>query len=77
VVDRSRREEDIFKPPLIARGRGSLSSAASEFPTRKSCHARVRVEKHWLVNKETDTYARAYPWRDREAMEAYKETEIF
>ncbi len=35
------------------------------------------VSKTWLANEETNTYGGVYVWRDREAMEAYKETEIY
>jgi heme-degrading monooxygenase HmoA len=35
------------------------------------------LSKHWLADKETNTYGGVYVWRDREAMEAYGETEVF
>lgn len=35
------------------------------------------VSKTWLANSETNTYGGVYVWRDREAMEAYKETDIY
>ena len=35
------------------------------------------VSKTWLANEETNTYGGVYVWRKREAMEAYKETEIY
>jgi heme-degrading monooxygenase HmoA len=35
------------------------------------------VSKHWLADAETNTYGGAYVWRDREAMEAYLESEVF
>ena len=35
------------------------------------------VSKAWLANSETNTYGGAYVWQDREAMEAYAETDIF
>jgi heme-degrading monooxygenase HmoA len=35
------------------------------------------LSKHWLADKETNTYGGAYVWRDREAMEAYGKTEVF
>jgi heme-degrading monooxygenase HmoA len=35
------------------------------------------VSKTWLANEETNTYGGVYVWRDREAMEAYKETDIY
>ncbi len=35
------------------------------------------VSKTWLANEETNTYGGVYVWRNREAMEAYKETEIY
>jgi heme-degrading monooxygenase HmoA len=35
------------------------------------------VSKHWLADTATNTYGGAYVWRDREAMEAYLESEVF
>ncbi len=35
------------------------------------------VSKTWLANEETNTYGGVYVWRDREAMEDYRETDIF
>lgn len=35
------------------------------------------VSKTWLANSETNTYGGVYVWRDREAMEAYKQTDIY
>ena len=35
------------------------------------------LSKHWLADKETNTYGGVYVWRDREAMEAYAESDIF
>ncbi len=35
------------------------------------------ISKTWLVNSETNTYGGVYVWRDREAMEAYKQTDIY
>lgn len=35
------------------------------------------VSKTWLANSETNIYGGVYVWRDREAMEAYKETDIY
>jgi heme-degrading monooxygenase HmoA len=35
------------------------------------------LSKHWLADKETNTYGGAYVWRDREAMKAYGKTEVF
>jgi heme-degrading monooxygenase HmoA len=35
------------------------------------------VSKTWLANEETNTYGGVYVWQDREAMEAYKETDIY
>ena len=35
------------------------------------------VSKAWLANSETNTYGGAYVWQDREAMEAYAETDIY
>ena len=35
------------------------------------------VSKAWLADSETNTYGGAYVWQDREAMEAYAETDIF
>ncbi len=35
------------------------------------------VSKTWLANKETNTYGGVYVWQSREAMEGYKETDIY
>ena len=35
------------------------------------------VSKTWLADKETNTYGGVYVWQDREAMEAYKDTDIY
>jgi quinol monooxygenase YgiN len=35
------------------------------------------ISKTWLANKETNTYGGMYVWSDREAMEAYKQTDIY
>lgn len=35
------------------------------------------VSKTWLADGETNTYGGVYVWRDREAMEAYKQTDIY
>lgn len=35
------------------------------------------VSKTWLANSEANTYGGVYVWRSREAMEAYKEGEIY
>ncbi len=35
------------------------------------------ISKTWLADPETNTYGGVYVWRDHEAMEAYKETNIF
>lgn len=35
------------------------------------------VSKTWLANEETNTYGGFYVWRDREAMEDYKETDLY
>jgi hypothetical protein len=35
------------------------------------------VSKTWLANEETNTYGGVYVWRNREAMEAYKESDIY
>ncbi len=35
------------------------------------------VSKTWLANETTNTYGGFYVWQDREAMEAYKETDIY
>ena len=32
------------------------------------------VSKTWLANRQTNTYGGVYVWRDREAMEDYKES---
>lgn len=35
------------------------------------------VSKTWLADAKTNTYGGVYVWRSREAMEAYKEGEIY
>ncbi len=35
------------------------------------------VSKTWLANEETNIYGGVYVWQDREAMEAYKESDIY
>ena len=35
------------------------------------------LSKHWPADEETNTYGGVYVWRDREAMEAYGETEAW
>jgi heme-degrading monooxygenase HmoA len=35
------------------------------------------VSKTWLANEETNTYGGVYVWREREAMETYKETDLY
>ncbi|MGF1470357.1 MAG: YdhR family protein [Rubrobacteraceae bacterium] len=35
------------------------------------------ISKTWLANPETNTYGGVYIWRDREAMENYKQTDIY
>jgi hypothetical protein len=35
------------------------------------------VSKTWLANERTNTYGGVYIWSDREAMEAYKQTDIY
>jgi quinol monooxygenase YgiN len=35
------------------------------------------VSKTWLANAESNTYGGVYLWADREAMEAYRETDIY
>ncbi len=35
------------------------------------------VSKTWLANGETNTYGGVYVFSDREAMEAYKQTDIY
>jgi heme-degrading monooxygenase HmoA len=35
------------------------------------------VSKTWLANEQTNTYGGLYVWQDREAMEAYPETDIY
>ena len=35
------------------------------------------ISKTWLANSETNTYGGVYVWADREAMEAYRETDIY
>lgn len=35
------------------------------------------ISKTWLANPETNTYGGVYVWKDRRAMEAYTETDIY
>ena len=35
------------------------------------------ISKTWLANAETNTYGGVYVWHSREAMEDYKETDIY
>lgn len=35
------------------------------------------VSKTWLADPETNTYGGLYVWQSREAMEAYKRTDIY
>jgi hypothetical protein len=35
------------------------------------------VRKVWLANSETGTYGGVYTWKDKEAMEAFAQTELF
>jgi hypothetical protein len=35
------------------------------------------VSKTWLADAETNTYGGVYIWRDRQAMEAYSETDLY
>jgi heme-degrading monooxygenase HmoA len=35
------------------------------------------VSKSWLADEETNTYGGVYAWDDREAMENYKETDLY
>ena len=35
------------------------------------------VSKSWLANEKTNTYGGVYVWQDREAMEAYKYSDIY
>ncbi|WP_228281896.1 YdhR family protein [Rubrobacter marinus] len=35
------------------------------------------VSKTWLADAETNTYGGVYAWRDRQAMEDYRETDIY
>ena len=35
------------------------------------------VSKTWLADTKTDTYGGVYLWRTHEAMEAYKESDIY
>ena len=35
------------------------------------------VSMVWLANSETNTYGGVYVWRDRQAMEDYKKTDIY
>ncbi len=35
------------------------------------------VSKTWLADEQTNTYGGVYVWQDREAMEAYKETDVY
>ena len=35
------------------------------------------ISKVWLANASTNTYGGVYTWEDREAMEQYRESELF
>ena len=35
------------------------------------------ISKVWLANSEANTYGGVYVWRDRQAMEDYKKTDIY
>ena len=35
------------------------------------------VSKTWLANEQTNTYGGVYVWEEREAMEAYAQTDLF
>ena len=35
------------------------------------------ISKTWLANSESNTYGVVYVWRDREAMEACKQTDFY
>ncbi len=35
------------------------------------------VSKTWLANEQTNTYGGVYVWQDREAMEDYKESDVY
>jgi heme-degrading monooxygenase HmoA len=35
------------------------------------------VSKTWLANEQTNTYGGVYVWQGREAMEAYKESDLY
>jgi heme-degrading monooxygenase HmoA len=35
------------------------------------------VSKAWLANEETNIYGGVYIWQDRQAMEAYKQSDIY
>ena len=35
------------------------------------------ISKVWLENRSTNTYGGVYTWEDREAMEQYRESELF
>jgi quinol monooxygenase YgiN len=35
------------------------------------------VSKTWLANPETNTYGGVYVWADKEAMDQYRETDIY
>jgi heme-degrading monooxygenase HmoA len=35
------------------------------------------ISKTWLADPETNTYGGVYVWRDRQAMEAYAETDLY
>ena len=52
--------------------RGQVESVAPAF-----AYLPGLVSKTWLAKAETNTYGGVYVWRDREAMEAYKETDIY
>ena len=35
------------------------------------------ISKHWLANEDTNTYGGVYVWKDLEAMNNFKASEIF
>jgi heme-degrading monooxygenase HmoA len=51
---------------------GQVESAAPAFAELPGL-----VSKTWLANEDTNTYGGVYVWQDREAMEAYKENDIY
>ena len=35
------------------------------------------ISKHWLANKDTNTYGGVYFWESKKAMQTYLESEVF